>query len=1050
MSCGFRDAEYIFRNIPDKGIFSTQLHDSKHFGVNTTSSAMKSEKERRYAAESYCQMLLHELESREFYLQELKNTLFKRIEEAEYQMNKLICLRNEETEEAQKASKMLRSSIARLKERFQIEKSELENKICSIQDTYEGRITELNNVLQQSEKTRDSLFSKLKTSEFTIQDLNKEIANSRKELSDSMNRIAHLQQVNCDLSNELAKYKLTAQKASSRAENLANQYNELRCKTEQANRNSVQNEKAVRVASERRSSAENALAAAHQRADNLSMRNTQLERDLATIKVRVEEQTKSNEVAMAKLKRRLMAIHSEASKWKRSYQEQKNIRDLDLQKSNEVIQTMLDERQYLQSELTSAKNNIKENVLTIEHLKRQAALDASNASTRLLAALTTGEEGVATALELKQCIESQLQPELESIRSQCKSLESELMKSNVRCEQLQENLTKAYETIEQTKLTETKQRDNFDNELNLLREQIREAKEQISIKSKLLEKAENQAEQYKSELNNLFISMDNKRASTEYELKNLTKQLDELKSVHDNVQKQLHNNQRTISKLKLARDTALNGLGKIQVELKDTRDKYEKQLKQKSEEIVYIHQKLKQAEVKSQEANIKYENLLEESNNQLSLNQNIVKQLENTMNDQNIQITKFKEMELKITELKNSLTESEIRLQSAHNSQELNEQRYNELENRFHQLQLQLNERENLLKVLENEIQTKTCLHNEKCVEYEVLKTQFDKQISSAMKTVEFSTGQQKEIEIQKLKIEEQKNQLQQELLEVQRMNRQLQSDIRNLENNLIEQNCSQTKSISECNEFKYQLKTITEQFNTQSKELDDVKQNIELLNKEKQSLLQQVEQEKQKYAQLENEFFKESNSYKELNRTLTSQVSELNTKLYNTEKLLHETEYRLVQADQKMKLACQESKRLAIKAATAKTFSQLTDCSLCPDEVSDKISDSLIHQDRSCDLVVDEVVDDKTVIQGHNNSNTTFKLFPENKKFPTSCPNDHKIPNSKRLSVSFAPIPFIETSENIRRPVGISLDPAGDLEVLIRQVTDTLDRQENGCTLLS
>ncbi|CAH8496700.1 unnamed protein product [Heterobilharzia americana] len=312
MSCGFRDAEYIFRNIPDKGIFSTQLHDSKHFGVNTTSSAMKSEKERRYAAESYCQMLLHELESR--------NSIFKK---AEYQMNKLICLRNEETEEAQKASKMLRSSIARLKERFQIEKSELENKICSIQDTYEGRITELNNVLQQSEKTRDSLFSKLKTSEFTIQDLNKEIANSRKELSDSMNRIAHLQQVNCDLSNELAKYKLTAQKASSRAENLANQYNELRCKTEQANRNSVQNEKAVRVASERRSSAENALAAAHQRADNLSMRNTQLERDLATIKVRVEEQTKSNEVVIAKLKRRLMAIHSEASKWKRSYQEQK-------------------------------------------------------------------------------------------------------------------------------------------------------------------------------------------------------------------------------------------------------------------------------------------------------------------------------------------------------------------------------------------------------------------------------------------------------------------------------------------------------------------------------------------------------------------------------------------------------------------------------------------------------------------------------------------------------------------------------------------------------
>lgn len=50
-----------------------------------------------------------------------------------------------------------------------------------------------------------------------------------------MRRIAHLQQINCDLSNELAKSKLTVQKTSARAENLAKQYNELRCKTEQGN-----------------------------------------------------------------------------------------------------------------------------------------------------------------------------------------------------------------------------------------------------------------------------------------------------------------------------------------------------------------------------------------------------------------------------------------------------------------------------------------------------------------------------------------------------------------------------------------------------------------------------------------------------------------------------------------------------------------------------------------------------------------------------------------------------------------------------------------------
>lgn len=90
-----------------------------------------------------------------------------------------------------------------------------------------------------------------------------------------------------------------------------------------ANANLTQNEKAVRTASERRSSAENALIAAHQRADNLCTRNTQLEKELTTIKVRAEEQAKVNDTTVTKLKRRLLAIQSEASKWKRSYQEEK-------------------------------------------------------------------------------------------------------------------------------------------------------------------------------------------------------------------------------------------------------------------------------------------------------------------------------------------------------------------------------------------------------------------------------------------------------------------------------------------------------------------------------------------------------------------------------------------------------------------------------------------------------------------------------------------------------------------------------------------------------
>ncbi|CAH8520105.1 unnamed protein product [Schistosoma curassoni] len=984
MQFNFHDPSLVLKNAKEEQINYSHPVNAKCLDSDGDLATMIIEKERRYAAESNCEMLLQELESREAYLQDLKNSLFKRVEVAEYQMNKLISLRNEETEEAQKASKILRSSIAKLRERFIIDKKELENK-----------------------------------------KLNKEIANGKNELKDSMRRIAHLQQINCDLSNELAKSKLTVQKTSARAENLAKQYNELRCKTEQANANLTQNEKAVRTASERRSSAENALIAAHQRADNLCTRNTQLENELTTIKVRAEEQAKVNDTTVTKLKRRLLAIQSEASKWKRSYQEEKNNRDLDSQKANELIQTILDERNYLEKELNSTKNDMKEHVLLIEHLQKQAAFDASNASTRLLAALSTGEEGVATALELKQCIEQHLQPELKSLIEKCKHLESELMESNSKNEQLQQELNKANQTIEHTELNLNKQNDNFVNELNLLKEQISKANEQINIKSKLLEKSENQIEQYQSELNSLRTSKADINESTIEELKNMTKELNDLKLTHTIVQKQLHTNQRIMSKLKLAKTTALTNYDKLQIELKNKCDNYEKQLNEKSNEIQRTRQKLKQIEMKLQEANNKYENLMEESNNQLCFSQNVIKQLENTMMNQNNQITKINEMELKITELNSLLAESELRLKSANTTQELNDQRYNELEICFNQLKIKLNERENLIKFLENEIQSKTSLFDEKSKEYELLKATVDQQLANSNKTVEFSTNLHKEIEIQKSKLEEHNSRLQQELLEVQKMNRQLQLDIRDLETKLLEQNHDQTNQISAYNETKYQLKVLTEKFNTQTKLLDDTKLNVDALTKEKQLLLEQIELDKQKHKQLEQRLQNESKSHEDLKTILTNQISDLNTKLYDTEKLLRETENRFYLAEQKAELACQKAKQLSIETAAVKNLPHLANHSVHADELNDIILDSHLHHNNGLHLVDNQKNGCKSILhQLHSRNPSSVKLLVEDNTFPNSGLSNYKLSASNRSSMNFTPSSLIDKLGNVRRTTENSSDP--------------------------
>ncbi|VDQ05444.1 unnamed protein product [Trichobilharzia regenti] len=218
----------------------------------------------------------------------------------------------------------------------------------------------------------------------------------------------------------------------------------------------------------------------------------------------------------------------------------------------------------------------------------------------------------------------------------------------------------------------------------------------------------------------------------------------------------------------------------------------------------------------------------------------------------------------------------------------------------------------------------------------------------------------------------------------------------------------------------------MTEQFTAQTKQLHEVKQTIESLNKEKQTLLQQIDEEKQKYTQLEGEFHKESNLHKQSKQALTNQVTELNAKLYSIEKSLIEAENRYIQAEQKAELACQEAKRLAVEMATAKTLSQLKNSSVYINEPinDDTAVNPCIPQNRNVYLSGEQTEEDKSFMPRNGSFNPSFRLFPENKKLSASLINGHKVVNSKRHSVSFAPSPIIENLENIRRPSDISTDP--------------------------
>ncbi|VDP58142.1 unnamed protein product [Schistosoma curassoni] len=256
-------------------------------------------------------------------------------------------------------------------------------------------------------------------------------------------------------------------------------------------------------------------------------------------------------------------------------------------------------------------------------------------------------------------------------------------------------------------------------------------------------------------------------------------------------------------------------------------------------------------------------------------------------------------------------------------------------------------------------------------------------------------------------------------------MNRQLQLDIRDLETKLLEQNHDQTNQISAYNETKYQLKVLTEKFNTQTKLLDDTKLNVDALTKEKQLLLEQIELDKQKHKQLEQRLQNESKSHEDLKTILTNQISDLNTKLYDTEKLLRETENRFYLAEQKAELACQKAKQLSIETAAVKNLPHLANHSVHADELNDIILDSHLHHNNGLHLVDNQKNGCKSILhQLHSRNPSSVKLLVEDNTFPNSGLSNYKLSASNRSSMNFTPSSLIDKLGNVRRTTENSSDP--------------------------
>ncbi|KAF5402303.1 hypothetical protein PHET_04087 [Paragonimus heterotremus] len=915
------------------------------------------ERERRKSLESQCSTLMLEVESRELQLEHLKNTLLTRVSEAESQMKKLIRLRDEETIKAEKATAKLRTSICKLQQKYEREKQELQETLRSVRDSNDGQTFNLQNLLKKSETDRENLMSKLQKSETSVTKLSSELTQLRKEHNQSCSRITQLTQENNELSANITKYKSVYQKACNRAEVAAKQIGDLRKQLEQASLAQIQSEQSMRTANERRVAAESALTAVRQRTDTQSQRLNQLERELATEKARADEKSNSHDAEIQKLRRRLLAVQSEAVKWKRAWQSERTTHEDQINHANQAIQSMLDERAQLESDLKHSREKATEQLKTIDQLQRQAALEATNASSRLLVALSTGEEGVTTALELKRCIEEQLQPELESTKQQCQQAQTEATEWRRKHERLHLDLTRCHDAAQQLELRLTERQSAVEHELTTLRQQLTKVEEEMRLKSALLTKAEEQIHRYEADLTEIRTTQQTFRASTDG-------QLAELQSVHEATVERLNMAQRLITRLKSARDTALTGLAQTQVELKEAHDAHELSNRQKIEELNAVKselnstmQKLTSAESEACFCYFQWWSTLdlhqmrEDSMKQLLRNNDEYEFTISQLNQQlSAEVQKSEQYQIWISDLRKQLADTESEYKSVQDERMLGDHRLEESERKVRQLEIQLSERNHELEKLQFEITERSRLLDLRAQELQELQSTIITRMTEAQKAVESARSQQAEGDLETQLLAGRLKEAEEAAAAGEQKRRQMSVHITELENELAKHNQSRTEQAAEHNrnqselreDLLRQLHEAQQQRDLSTECLREANQFLVEQTAAKQSLMEKMKEMQDKYEQASpfrffmfSYFLAHTQSKRDLAASdrervaLQQQVNESSAQLVHARALVEEAVDRVSRLESDNKRAERRSQQLALEIASKNAVAAATASSL-------------------------------------------------------------------------------------------------------------------------
>ncbi|KAF6773406.1 hypothetical protein AHF37_07434 [Paragonimus kellicotti] len=688
---------------------------------------------------------------------------------------------------------------------------------------------------------------------------------------------------------------------------------------------------------------------------------------------------------------------------------------------------MLDERAQLESDLKQSREKATEQLKTIDQLQRQAALEATNASSRLLVALSTGEEGVTTALELKRCIEEQLQPELESTKQQCLQAQNEAAEWRRKHERLHLDLTRCHDAAQQLELRLTERQSAVEHELTNLRQQLTKVEEEMRLKSALLTKAEEQIHRYEADLTELRTTQQTLRASTDG-------QLAELQS-------------RLITRLKSARDTALTGLARTQVELKEAHDAHELSNRQKIEELNAVKSELNSTMQKLTSAESELHQVREDSMKQLLRNND---EYEFTISQLNQQLSaetqKSEQYQVWISDLRKQLADAESEHKSVQEEQMLGDRRLEESERKVRQLEIQLSERNHELEKLQSEVTERSRLLDLRAQELQELQNTIITRMTEAQKAVESARSQQAEGDLETQLLAERLKEAEEAAVAGEQERRQMSAHITELENELAKHNQSRTEQAAEHNrnqselreDLLRQLHEAQQQRDLSTECLREANQFLVEQTAAKQSLMEKMRQMQDEYEQAQTQSKRDLAASDRERVALQQQVNESSSQLMHARALAEEAVERMSRLESENKRVERQAQQLALEVASKNAVAAATASSLMHLKPTDNLR---TVWGRSGDVGEGNYLShEQQYISGAptvRDSDDQLSIF--SRRLSTESPHlnnpvaESDSNGTERRKVTFAPLPAKKTTESPRTISTAGKSSLGPLYLTIR-----------------